>query len=227
MSPAEALFEGSRMLSRTIRFLPALAGTVTLALIAAGCATRPTVESAWHQPQAALAPYHNVLVIAVSPNSRLRRSFEEALVELLDSASTSAHSAVTIGPAAEPLSRESVTGMVASTGADAVLVTRLVSRKVRLDESDARVGVKTRSPSSLQNPNLVELFTLDYNEYEEPGELTARSTAVLESSLYATRDGQLVYSATITAKFDEGSDDVIGLVTEAIARRLRADGVVR
>jgi len=74
----------------------------------------------------------------------------------------------------------------------------------------------------------VELFSLEYQEYEEPGELRATSTAVVESSLYeADNSGRLIFTLTTTSEFREGRDDVIGDVAKAIATKLRREGLVR
>jgi hypothetical protein len=202
--------------------------TLLIALLA-GCGTRTSVTSSWQEPVTTKVPFEHVLVVAVSPNSRLRRSFEQALTDLLTTRGTKASAAIVVGGAKKALDRDAVAEMVRSTGADAVLVTRLASRRVSLEEDPTRVGVKTERPASLSDgPGLVELFSQTYHEYEEPGEITARSKATLESSLYEAVDGgRLVYTLITKAEFEEGKDDVVADVTSAIARHLRRDGLIR
>lgn len=202
---------------------------VSAALLLAGCGARTSVTSDWQEPRSSLAPFTHPLVIGVSPNLRLRRSFETALAEAIAIGPTRASTAIASAGPNEPLTRQTVSEMIRATGADSVLVTRLVSRRVALDEDPGRVGVKVqRTSSQADAPGLIDLFSQTYNEYEEPGELTARSRAVLISELYeATEGGRLVYSITTTVEFTEGRDDFIGAVTTAIARQLRRDGLVR
>lgn len=199
------------------------------ALTLVGCGASTAVSSAWEGPRTTVLPRRHLLVVGVSPNSRIRRSFEVELARLLGSTATQATPAVKVGAPAAPLDAASVGAMVRGTGADTVLVTRLVSRRVGLEESRGRVGVKTQVPANINDsPTLVDLFRLEYNEYEEPGEITAKSTAVVETSVYDARDGgRLFYRVTTTSEFDEERDDVIAEVAGAIARQLRRDGLVR
>jgi hypothetical protein len=207
-----------------------LAGAATLLLaLLTGCGARTSVMGEWQEPRATAIPFDNVLVVGISPTSKSRRSFEQALVPLIAAGGTKALASIVLGGSKQPLTPEHVQQMVRDTGADAVLITRIVSRRVKLEESAERVGVKTRQPSSLKDvPGVVDLFRTDYQEYEEPGELTARAKATLASSLYAAADGErLVYTIETTVKFDEEKDDPIAAVTEAIARQLRREGLIR
>jgi hypothetical protein len=201
---------------------------VLLALLS-GCGAQTSVTSTWHEPRTVQAPFGHVLVVGVSPSSRTRRSFEQALTALIAKGDMKATASITAAPSKTPLTRDALATLVRESGADAVLVTRLASRKVSLEEGPGRVGVKTQRPSSLGDVSgIVELFSTSYQEYEEPGALSARSTATLESSLYQANDGgHLVYTLVTQTAFEEGKDDVIAEVTTAIARQLRRDGLIR
>jgi tRNA-dihydrouridine synthase len=194
-----------------------------------GCAAHTTVTGTWQEPRTVRAPFGNVLVVGVSPTSRQRRSFEQALVDLISKGSTKASASIKVAGSKQPLTPENLSAMVKTTGADAVLVTRLASRRVSLEEGESRMRVKTQQPSSLGDMSgIVDLFSTEYKEYEEPGALSARSTAVLTSSLFEAADGQrLVYAIETRAEFEEGKDDVIAQVTTAIAAQLRRDGLIR
>lgn len=219
------------MTSRMFVWLRACAGAAVVALATglAGCGTQVGMSGGWSATDRAGAPFSDVLVVGISPNSRVRRSFELALADAIASDRVQAHASVQTPESQPQLTREIVASMVSATGADAVIVTRLISRKVAASESAGRTGVKTRQPTSLNGGvGLVELFSLQYNEYEEPGELSARSSAIIETTVYETRvRGDLVYALTTTAAFTENRDDVVGDVARAIARRLRQDGVIR
>ena len=200
-----------------------------LAFVLQSCGARTSVTGTWLEQPSGAVPFRHVLVIGVSPNSRVRRSFEIALAEELAARGGKASAAVQTPESRPQLAPQIVSSMVRSTGADAVLVTRLASRKVSAEETQGRVGVKTQRPMNLNGgAGLVELFSLDYQEYEEPGELRATSTAVVESSLYeADNSGRLIFTLTTTSEFREGRDDVIGDVAKAIATKLRREGLVR
>ncbi|MCC7258241.1 MAG: hypothetical protein IT486_07700 [Gammaproteobacteria bacterium] len=203
--------------------------TLAVGLVLAGCGTRTSVSGAWERDGAHPVPFGSVLVVGVSPNSRVRRSFELALVEAIATRDTKAFAAVQTAESQPELTRDIVASMVRSTGAEAVLVTRLASRKVAAAETAARTGVKARQPANLNGGvGLVELFSLEYHEYEEPGEFSAQATAIIETSVYDARnEGQILYTLTTTADYREDRDDVILDVTRAIAGKLRQEGLIR
>ncbi|CAG0941988.1 hypothetical protein GPROT2_01533 [Gammaproteobacteria bacterium] len=199
---------------------------VLLALLTA-CSTATTVTGQWQGDRT--PAFKHLLIVGVSANSRMRRSFEIALGELIRARGTLATAAIQAGDGAATPTPDGVTAMARALDADGVLVTRLASRKVSARESESRIEVKTQQPVKLDgSPGLVELFSLEYNEYEDPGELSAKSTAVLESSLYDMRqDDRLAYVITTTAKFREDRDDVVDNVTRAIAAQLQRAGLIR
>lgn len=201
---------------------------VLLTLLAA-CGARTSVTGEWQEPRTTAIPFDNILVVGISPTSKTRRSFEQALVPLIATGGTKASASITVGGSKKPLTPETLQQMVRETGSDAVLITRIVSRKVSLAESPDRVGVKTQQPSSLGDvTGVVALFQTSYNEYEEPGELSAKAKATLVSSLYEAADGErLVYTVETTVKFDEEKDDPVAAVTQAIAARLRHERLIR
>lgn len=199
-----------------------------LLMLLAGCSTTTTVRGDW-QEEPSQPAFSHVLVLGVTPSTRIRRSFEVALAELLDSSQTRATAAIVAAGNADAPTVEGIRALAQANGVDGVLVTRLVARKVAAHETASRMGVKTARPVSLRDgPGLIELFSLDYNEYEDPGEFTAQSTATTETSLYdLRRDDQLVYVVTTESKFREDRDDVIADITRAIARQLTQAGLVR
>lgn len=213
----------------TCRSAFALASTLLVAGIVTGCGARTAVDGAWTEGLARSVPFNHVLVVGISPNSRMRRSFEIALAEQLAARGGKATAAVQTAESRLQLTQEIIASMVTSTGADAVVVTRLANRKITAQETGSRVGVKTERPPTLNGgAGLVELFSLEYKEYEEPGELRATSTVVVETTVYEARDsGHLLYTLTTTSKFREERDDVIADVARAIAAQLRSEHLVR
>lgn len=202
---------------------------VATAAAVVACGARTSVSGDWAEGATRREPFSHVLVVGVSPNSRVRRSFEVALAEKLATRGGKATAAVQTAESRPQLTPDVIAAMVKSTGADAVAVTRVASRKVAPQETKTRTGVKTQHPANLNGgAGLVELFSLEYNEYEEPGELRAEATAVVETSVYeAAGAGRLVYSLTTTSAYREERDDVIGDVAAAIAAKLRREGLVR
>jgi hypothetical protein len=204
---------------------------VLLALLLGGCMSATHVRSTWHEPEGSRGPYGKILVIGVSDIAKRRRSFEESMIGDITSSQTRGWSSLRQMGASQPINRETLTPIVKALGADAVLVTRLVSRKVIPNETESRTEMQSRqqAPSDLNNPdNIARLFTYQYQEHEEPGELRARSQVIVDTQLYEANDGgKLVYSMTVDTTFTETEGDVMAEISTAIANRLRADNLIR
>lgn len=206
----------------------------TTALVAAAllsaCGPTTKTSSSWQEPRTVNAPFGHVLVVAASPNSRLRRGFEIALVDLIKAGGSQASASVQVGNPTDPLTAESVGDMVQKSGADAVLVARVIDREVELAKSRDRLGVKLSQPDSISQGTgtFTDYFRTEYSVYQTPGEVELKSMAKLDSSLYDVRNGgKVVYEVTTTTNFKEGEDDVVGEVTSALAKQLKRDGLVK
>ena len=165
-----------------------------------------------------------VLVVGVSESAGQRRRFENAMAAALEAAgNTTAWPSHRNMPTDAPLTRDSVAKVVESTGADAVIVTRLIDHEVVGEEVKARTGVKTNP----KGQKVYNFFRYDYDEYEEAGYLVVKSTVTLSTDLYETGQGGLIYSVDTTTYEKESGYEIIDEATRAIARRLHNDRLVR
>ena len=216
---------------------PVLTIFSTLALLSlAGCGTGTSATGEWKEPRSVNAPYSSVLVVGMAENSRVRRSFEEQLAAYLSAGGTKASASILVGSSllgSEALSKESVTAMVKSTGADAVVVTRLLKRTVKAGETRETVDVKLGPQVTVvEEPGLTEVFASNVTYTQVPGQLTAKSKAILETSLYDVADkGRVVYTIATESKFEEINGDAIiditGDIADAISKQLRSNRLVR
>jgi hypothetical protein len=188
-----------------------------------GCSQPTQTASTWHAHGAAGRPFGKILVVGVTENSNQRRRFENAMVSVLEGGSSVAWASHELMPSNEPLNRDSVGKIVESTGADAVLATRLVSHEVAGEQVDARTGVKTNP----QGQSVTNFFRYDYDEFEEAAYLVVKSTVTLTTEIYETSEGELVYSVDTTTYEKESEFEIIDEATRAIAERLRQDRVTR
>jgi hypothetical protein len=188
----------------------------------------------WREPQTTNAPYDHVLVVGVTPSSRVRRSFEHQLSDAISTGSTKASASVFVASdiRARDLSAETVKAMVEKSGADAVLVTRLLARTVTAGISQERVDVKPgETVTVIEEPGMTEIYAANYSLNLEPGELVAKSKATIESTLYDVADnGRIVYVINTNSKFEETDGDALvditGDIADAVADRLRSDRLI-
>lgn len=221
-------------LSRRARRLALLAAAAA-SLQLAGCATGTHATGAWQEPRTAHAPFRNVLVVGVSPNSRMRRSFEQQMTDEIKAGGTGAIESVFVASElnAGPPTRETVEAMVRKTGVDAVLVTRLVSRTAKAGRTEETADVKIGPQIEVvEDQHGVEVYAGNYSIERQPGAEIVLSDAQIESVLYDVADnGRAVYKVAVESKFRETDTDVIAdvaaKIVTAIAGELRGEGLLR
>jgi len=203
-----------------------------LAMACLGACTRPVaVESTWLEGVPRDQSFHNVLVIGVSPAFNTRCRYERALAAILRSASVKATASCTVMDMKDPLTKESVTPVVASLGADAVLATRLVAHKADLVEGGTNEtrGRAFYKPVGYGVDSYYGSYGLPVTYVDfvaEESALTLERTATISTNLYETRNASLIYTMDTTAFDKDSQGAIIDAMTTAIADRLRRDGLV-
>jgi hypothetical protein len=121
---------------------------------------------------------------------------------------------------------------VGETGADAVLSTRLVDGKVNVKEggTDEARGEAYYKPVGYGYDSYYGAYGMPVTYVDfvaEAPQLTMTRSVWIASNLYETKGAVLVYSLNTVAHNKKSPSDVIDAVTEAIAARLRQDGLVK
>lgn len=210
----------------------------TLAVLSAGCATTSSSSKGeWQQPQVRKTPYQNILVIAAMPDRDVRRAFDQILAEEITDGGAKGISGFSVAREMEvsTLSRDLVIAMAEKTGADAVIVTRIMDRDAQIGERRGDVVVKY-NPGVMVTENadasMTSVMASNYWVEVTPGSSTVDGDAILESLLYEPFTGdKLIYRATSQGTFRINAGERIEGVAEnfaiLIAKQLRRDGVIR
>jgi len=199
----------------------------------AGCAGNSSSSSTWASGAPRGTTYSRVLVVGVSASEDNRCMFENFLADELSSPSTQVIQSCNQATPVTPPTQESVARMVAATGADAVLATRLVGdhAAVQNDGSrDDRGGYyfKAEGTANAAGPWGFYDLPVVYGQYENQPPLSLLEGEVsVSSNFYSTRKSMLVCTISTTVKDNDTSDNAIASVAEAIADRLRHDGLVK
>jgi len=212
-------------LSRPVLTLLALA-------CAAGCAGTSGSTTTW----ASGAPrdtYSRVLVVGVSASEDKRCMFEEFLADQLTSPSTQVIQSCNQATPVTPPTQESVARMAATTGADAVLATRLVGAQAAVQNDgsrDDRGGYYFKSEGMTDAIGPWGFYDLPvvYGQYEnQPALKMLEGKFTVSSNFYDTQKAMLVTTLSTTVKDNDTTDNAIAAVAEAIADRVRRDGLVK
>ncbi|MEZ5566472.1 MAG: hypothetical protein R3F24_13655 [Gammaproteobacteria bacterium] len=212
----------------------------TVLLLLSACSTPVKMASTWQPESRPAQPYSNVLVVAVSEDFDRRRLFENAVGEDLAAQGVRGTTSTRTMRTTDVLSRESVTALVRQSGADAVLVTRLVNTDVSLKEKRGQTVLKMGTPDSrLEDFNRYgygygyDLYMYDFTVTWEPSSLIVNRDVALTTNLFDTSNGKQVYTVRTdvkisnSASLDRNSDvAVIDKVANELVRKLRQDGAI-
>jgi len=219
-------------LPETARWLTRALGLATT-LLAAACIGPASVDGSWVERPRNAPDFSNLLVVGVSPDYNMRCRFERALADDLRSATVKATASCAHLGSTTPLTREEVVAVVQAQGFDAVLATRLVNQKPRLDKgtgSDTRQDYYYKPVGYGVSDDYYGYFGLPVTFVEftsNPPVLTLESTVTISTNLYEASDAALLYTLTSKVRNVDSAGNFINQVTSAISAHLRDEGLVR
>jgi hypothetical protein len=166
------------------------AALTAVALSLAGCAASKIVNQ-WHDPAYGPAAFKQIVVIGVSKQASIRRSFEDEFVAQLKSLGTEAVPSYRFIKEEGQAEEARLLQAVKQTGADGVLITRLV-----------RVERQTQVTPGHYDPfppfGFYRWYSSAWAGYYEPPRVYNYEVYVSETSLYDLRKDRLLWAATVT-----------------------------
>jgi len=167
--------------------LGALTLAAVVALVAACSSTR--VVQQWTSPEYTSAAFHRILVIGVSNQPALRRSFEDEFVAQLEERGVDAVPSYRYIPESGKVAQARMQEAVRAAGADGAIVTRLV-----------RVERRTRVSPGFYGPGpdlgFYDGYAGAWLGYYEPPMVHQYDVYISETSLWDTRNNRLVWSGS-------------------------------
>lgn len=159
-----------------------LAVGLGLVWVLGGCAGL-TLDRTWVDPTYGGAAFKKVFVIGWMPDPQVRRTFEDGFVSALKNRGLDGVMSHTLIPNVDTVKRAGVVEAVKTTGADCVLVTRLVRRETR------RVTVEQPTWS---------MDTMDEMYQWAPGPQASTEQdyqlSILETDLYDAKSAKIVWT---------------------------------
>jgi hypothetical protein len=183
---------------------------IAAALLLGGCAATQIINQ-WSNPSYAAASFKRILVIGVSKQTSIRRTFEDEFVAQLKAAGTDAAPSYEFTPEDGPVEESRLARAVKQAGADAVITTRLV-----------RVEKKAEYIPGTYGPypgfGFYRWYSSAWVGFYEPPRLRFYDIYISETSLYDVRNDRLVWSGIAkTTKLDDIRSEIQGFVEVVIA----------
>jgi len=206
-----------------------VAFAVTVTILVASCAATKMVHS-WSAPGFNKESVKKVLVLGVSPNTALRRTYEDTFSVQLEKQGYQAVSGYLWIPDATNLDRDAIFARIRAEHVTHVLVTRLVKTKeVATYHAPTTVSVGYGGYGPGYYGSWSSYYTVGYGAVMDPGYTTVNDVVTLETNFYdaSKEKDALVWSGESETWTDQAqSGSKINSVISAIVYQMRAKRVL-
>jgi len=202
-------------------------------LLLGSCSTRSELISTWELPGAGVGPFHKVVVFALMEDSSRSRSVEMAAVDQLQKNGVDAVPGFQIIDPSKKINMNTMEKQVASTGADAVMIYKVIA----LDKNMRYVPPTEYVMSDMDDlswwddpfwgyyaPYPYHYWGYYYPAYQvtvSPGYWTKYDTYRVETVLYRTSDNRLVWTAISETYNPRNKSDLGQSLTKRLVKKLK------
>jgi hypothetical protein len=157
-------------------------------LTLAACASTELVNQ-WSNPAYTSPSFKKVMVIGVTKQAGIRRTFEDEFTAQLKAAGVNATPSYLYIPQDGPVGEAVLKQALKEAAADAMIITRLVRVQ---QKTEIAPGYYPPDPAMAVHP----LYTTAWNDYYEPPIVYRSEIYTCETSLYDTLKNRVVWSGT-------------------------------
>ncbi|UCG11072.1 MAG: hypothetical protein JSU72_10925 [Deltaproteobacteria bacterium] len=171
----------------------------------------------WKEDAYTGAPYSSVLVIGVTDEEAVRRSFENRFVRKLKGKGIEAFSSAAVISSEKRLKKEVIIAAIQELGADAVLVTHLVG----VEEEDVRSPSTGFAVGDSYQGEYYQDYHAAYDHVHGPRYYTTHVKVRLETNLYDARTEKKIWTAQSQTVNPQSDAELFNAVIDAVIRNLR------
>lgn len=199
-----------------------------------GCASISLYNS-WKDPAATAKQYRKLLIVGVAEKPQMRQVFEEVFAAEVNKKGFTGIARYTVTGVKDKPSRASLEEAVKKSGADGVITTRMVAMK---KDTDVRTGfvmtdrgyTNTAFMGSDMYPSSLYDFygaNVQYATFEHKSvEITLSTKATVETNLFDSATGRLVWSGTSSAVDPEGIITITRDLADSVIKAMTKDGLL-
>ncbi len=200
-------------------FFRCIAVAIPVCLLLISCTTTKLTH-VWTDEAYSGAPFSDVLVVGVSDQERVRRSFEDEFVKQLKETGIEAVASAAAIPSDKKLEKKAIASAVEKLGVDAVLVTHLLG----VDKEETYTPPTTYyRPAPYYYGGYYGYYGNAYNNVHTPGYYTTHVTVRLETNLYEAETEKLIWSGQSETWDPKSKTEVIASVISVVIKNLQKD----
>ena len=198
------------------RHLPSRWLALALGLLLTACATY-SLTNVWREPSFQGPPVRKLLVLAMSSSDANRRIFEDGVSQALRAAGTEATPAYTLLADSGHIPGEKIKSALASSGAEAVLITRLL-------KVDQQVSVTPAGPSPMYGRGFYGWYGGAWGGV--PASIDTYNVLTLETTLWDMRTEKALWTATSEGTEVRDLNKAAADLSKVLIERLKQDGLI-
>jgi len=206
-----------------------ITATAAFSLLVAASCSLTNLSAVWKDPQYQGGKLKNVLVVGASTNQVVRRIFEDELTAGFKSRGTNAIPSYTIFPSEKTLTKETIESKSGDLGIDAMLIARVVDTKTKRELMPGPSDYYYRGTYFYDWPNRYSRFYSDSypgRYYNERSYYSEYEVANLETNIYDTQTGKLIWSALSDTVLGGSSQLEISSVVDVIMKNLAQNQLI-
>lgn len=184
-----------------------------------GCASTTKLTETWQSPAYTGGKIKNVLVIAITKQAGKRDLFEKAFVEAFKAHGLAAQPSTSLLPEGTELTREAVSAAIKDAGIDSVFAMKLIEVKEK----------EVYTPPHVSYDSYGYMRSMVINPVPDvymPGYYATHVKVKLETTLYETTDGKLIWATLSETYNPESADDLLVSYKKQIMRDLKKSGFI-
>jgi hypothetical protein len=169
----------------------------TLLSLLSSCATTDLTNN-WKNPEYSGEPASKVLVVGIADHAGVRRVFEDTLAQALTKRGVQAVASYSMIPTRGKISEEELVKAVERTGANGVLITRLVRRETETIQATESMGM---APAAYgMRTRYYGYYDAAWSGHYEPAMTQTIEYVIAETALFRPEVQQPVWSGTTRSK---------------------------
>ena len=196
----------------------AVMAVTALAFVAAAC-TSSSLHRQWVDPDYKGGPFNKVLVIALSKDKSVRKSFEEAFAKQFKANGVKSASGLALIPKDTEKSEKAVMAAAREIGAQAIFLTLLIQEGERDVSSPSWTGGRGR-------PRSFGAFYPGAYMYAS-GHYQAQKYLALQSSLYELKTGKRIWSTQSEIIDPKNLKQVVSTLAPMVMADLKKNGLIK
>lgn len=193
--------------------------TIILIILLSACATT-ALEDSWTNPQLGTIQVKKVLVLGVAIDEGKRFMYETEMAAALKSHGVTATAGSNVKNLRGKLSKDKVVEALKTMDVDSVLVTRIASYNIDKEYHPGYTELWVHGVPTIYGYLPTGVHETRHNSY-----IKETTTIFLETSLFDSSDGTLIWSARTKTLAPENNDVIRDLI-KLVVPRMKRDGVV-